>query len=92
MSDSKQPNYDPVYLNARRESKFILIAWAAFGIWVVGFCMLKGYDVDPDQMKVVMGMPSWVFWGIALPWFLAALLTVWFSLFYMKDDPPGRGF
>ena len=36
---------------------------------------------------LVLGFPSWVFWGIALPWLAANLFTFWFCLFRMKDDP-----
>jgi len=34
-------------------------------------------------------MPSWVVWGIAVPWIVADIFTVWFCFFYMKDDDLG---
>ena len=32
-------------------------------------------------------MPSWVFWGVLLPWFVADLFALWFCFFFMADDP-----
>ncbi len=31
-------------------------------------------------------MPDWVFWGVLAPWAAATAFSVWFGLFYMKDD------
>jgi len=78
---------DPVYLHSRRETVFALVTWAVFCLWVVGFCLARGYDVDPADLQTVMGMPSWIFWGVALPWLAANVVTIWFALKFMADDP-----
>lgn len=83
-------SYDPVYLHTRRESLFIIAAWVFFGFWVVGVSLLTGYDVDPDTMKLVAGMPAWIFWGVALPWLASNIFIVWFCLKFMTDDPLGE--
>lgn len=78
---------DPVYLHSRRETKFILIAWVAFALWVVGYCVSQGYDIEADKLKTTFGMPSWIFWGVALPWLMANVVAFWFGLKFMADDP-----
>ena len=83
--DSNSPQYDPFFLRARRETCVILVIWAVFFAWVVGFSTAHGYEVNPETMKTVLGMPWWTFWGVAFPWFLATVLTLWLCFFYLKD-------
>ena len=85
MSEPKK--FVPVYLNSRRESAFVLCTWLVFCVWVVGVCLKNGYDINPDNLQVTMGMPSWVFWGIGLPWLMANVVTIWFALKFVADDP-----
>ncbi|MGB0582563.1 MAG: DUF997 family protein [Limisphaerales bacterium] len=78
---------DPVYLNARRETIFVIVTWCVFCLWVVGYSVNNGYDLDPTQLKTVMGMPAWIFWGVALPWLMANVVAIYFGLKFMADDP-----
>jgi hypothetical protein len=32
----------------------------------------------------------WVVLGVFLPWLVAIVFTLWFSLCYMTDDPPSE--
>ena len=82
--------YDPVYLNCRREAVIILVAWAVCLAWTVGYCHTFGYGLTPEEVTVVAGIPSWVFWGVMVPWMLAAAFSCWFSLWYMADDDLGE--
>jgi len=75
------------FQQSKRELWVILGAWLAFCIWVVGYCALNAYDLDPEQISITFGMPSWVFWGIALPWGCAAAFTVFFGMRIAKDQP-----
>ena len=34
-------------------------------------------------------MPSWVVWGILAPWFVVLGITVWYSLWAMRDEDLG---
>lgn len=78
---------DPLVRSARREMGVVLGFWVVFALWTVLACWWLGYraPLDPDSMKLVMGMPLWVFWGIVIPWLAATLFTIWFALFFMKD-------
>ena len=82
------PPDDPVFLNSRREFLIIMGVWAVCLLWVVPYCYLFGYHTisDPADLKLVLGMPSWVVWGIAVPWLLADIVTIILCLWVIKDD------
>lgn len=98
MNDSPSPDqtalieYDPIFLHSRREAIVIFCVWLAGLVWAVPFCYFNGY-VDPAaavNISTIWGIPSWLFWGIGVPWILADLFTVWFCFFYMADDDLGE--
>ncbi len=76
--------------NARRESLLIMAVWAAALAWTMAVSLALGYGRDPGAVTLVLGMPDWVFWGVALPWLVALLFSVWFCFFFMADDDLGR--
>ena len=87
MDNPDEPGLDPDFLRARREAWWILAIWLACMIWTLGYCGLRGYDVDAASLKLVFGMPSWIFWGVALPWFMATLVSIVFAARVMHDHP-----
>jgi len=84
--------YDPVFLHSRREAVIIFCLWVMALLWVVPFCYFNGYggNVDPNTISMIMGVPTWLFWGIFVPWLVADVFTIWFCFFYMKDDDLGE--
>ncbi len=78
----------------------ILITWCVFCAWVIFSCA-SGYlsndgssteivgDVSPtgSELPTVIGLPAWVFWGIAVPWLFASGFTIWFAIGWLKDEP-----
>ncbi len=87
MIANQSDKRDPVFLNCRRETIVILVAWAVFFLWVTGYCGFAGYNEPGKPVELVLGMPSWVFWGVFVPWFGASAFTVWFALGFIADDP-----
>lgn len=89
MSDRKYD--DPVFLSTRREALVILAVWLLAFCWVVPVCYFTGYPTapSPDEISTTLGMPSWVAWGVALPWFVAALVSIGLCLFFIRDDELG---
>ena len=83
---------DPLVRSSRRELVVVLVFAVVFALWSVGFCAAFGYDkpADGEALKLVMGMPWWVFWGVIVPWAAASLFTFWFALFFMKDHDLSR--
>ncbi|MCH8830620.1 MAG: hypothetical protein IID45_13670 [Planctomycetes bacterium] len=80
--------FDPIFLNSRREAIVIFCLWLTALVWAVPFCYLNGYidDYDPQTFSTTWGIPTWLFWGILVPWIIADIFTTWFCFCYMKDD------
>jgi hypothetical protein len=84
-------DYDPVYLHCRRESVVLLIGFGMFFLWCLGVSYFCGYGLSTEEAaRSVLGIPRWVFWGVAVPWLAADVFTFWFCLFYMAEDPLGE--
>lgn len=82
---------DPVVVHSRREAIVILAAFAVCLVWSVGSCYLMGYHGPSGaELHMVLGMPSWVFWGVLIPWLGADVFGLWFCFVFMADDPLGE--
>ena len=84
---STPPGPDSGFLRARREAAIILASWAACLVWTIAYSHFFGYR--PGPVALVIGIPSWVFFGILVPWVAATAFSVWFSLCCIKDDEDG---
>ena len=71
---------------SRRELWFILLTWLGCCVWVIAYCAVNGYHLNPEEVSTVFGFPSWVFWGVALPWMFANVVTFWFCLRFLKNE------
>lgn len=85
---------DPVLTHSRREAVVIGLAWLASTVYCCGYSYLFGYRragrvLGPDDVRPLLGVPSWVVWGVFVPWGVCTLFTVWFAGFYMADDDLG---
>lgn len=78
-------NMDKDLKQTKKEVKILLLGWLAFASWVLIYCELAAYNQDQESIRIIFGMPSWVFWGIAIPWIFSIIFTIFFSLFVMKD-------
>jgi len=89
------PEPDPVLKHARREALIIGVVWFASMAYTCTYCYLfgtirPGRPLGPQDVHPILGMPSWVFWGIMVPWAACALFTFWFAGFVMADDDLGK--
>ena len=87
MESDFESSPDPVYQSSLREARWILVFWAVFFVWVVGYCSLFGYPAEGEPIATVLGMPAWVFWGIFVPWIVSGAITIWFALTQIEDHP-----
>ena len=83
---------DPVFLNSRREAIAIFLVWFVCLLWAVPVSYMLGYgrDVTPENVSTVMGIPTWTFWGILVPWLAADVATTWLCFVFIKDDDLGQ--
>ena len=94
MSESKpKAEYDPTYMHSLRETYVIIALFAFFCVWSIYVCYNYGY-LSPSETRAtvstVLGMPSWAFWGICLPWIAVDIVAVWFCFFFMEPDDLGE--
>ena len=91
---TRPPDDDPVLRHARREALIILGVWAACTIYCCAYAYLFGYDrpgrpLGAAEVRPVLGVPSWIAWGVFLPWGLCFAFTAWFAGWMMVDDDLG---
>jgi hypothetical protein len=74
-----------------REAKFVGVTWVLMLIFTVTVMISQGYvpvDERPIEPSLILGIPTWVVWGLFIPWFVMILVTWYFAIFYLKDDEP----
>jgi hypothetical protein len=81
---------DPVLRSSRREAVVCFGIWLAACIYTVGYCGAYGYNLDPKTLTFIAGIPTWVFYGILLPWTVCTVVSFWVSNFFMADDDLGE--
>jgi hypothetical protein len=86
---------DPVLKNARREAIIIGLVWLAATTYCCAYSYFAGYNhpgqvLGPQDVRPILGVPSWVFWGIMAPWLICGIFTFWFAGFFMRDDDLGK--
>jgi hypothetical protein len=82
-------------LHARREATIIGLAWLAAMTYCCTYCYLFGYrsqarPLTINDIRPILGMPSWIFWGVIAPWLVCAVFTFVFAGFFMVDDDLGK--
>lgn len=91
MNDRSLPSasVDPLVASSKREALFAAALWLAAVVYTVGYCAWRGYDRTAEDLTFVFGIPDWVFWGIVAPWTFCTVVSIWFALRVMRDDPLG---
>lgn len=79
----------PILQSARREALVVAGLWLASGAWSVTYCAWHGYGNTPDKLHFTLGFPTWIFWGVALPWVLCALISLVVANVLMTDADLG---
>ncbi|MDB4711748.1 YhdT family protein [Verrucomicrobiales bacterium] len=75
------------FKQTKKELFFFLAGWVFFAAWVLIYSYFNAYKDQSQEPSITLGMPSWVFWGIAIPWICATAFTIYISLFVIKDHP-----
>lgn len=89
---AEQYELDPIYLHSRREAVAIFLLWFVCLLWAVPVSYSMGFnqDVVPGEVSTTLGMPSWVFWGLLLPWLVADAVTIYLCFGFIKNDDLGE--
>ena len=78
---------DPIFASSIHEMKAILLIWLVGFVWVIGCCLTFGYRDEGENISTTLGIPSWAFWGVFVPYITLAAITSWFAMCKMKDHP-----
>jgi Protein of unknown function (DUF997) len=76
--------------HSRREALLIVVVWALCLAWSTAVAYFWGYDRPLESIRLILGMPDWVFWGIVVPWAGCLLFSGWFCFYFMADDDLGE--
>ena len=94
-------NEDPLLSSGRREALVVMAIWLAAGLYTVTFCYLYGYGpaegaggadgglAAAGDLRLVLGVPWWVFWGVVVPWVVSTGVHLWFAFSFMGDEDLG---
>lgn len=85
---------DPTLRNARREGWIIFGAWALATtyccVYYYFFGLIRpGRPLGRGDVHPVLGIPSWFFFGVLLPWAVCGLFILIFAGFVMAEDDLG---
>ena len=72
------------YQRSRREALIAGALWLIFAIWVTTVSYQLGY-LHNDR-STMLGVPSWVFWGVLVPWVAAVVANSIYAFFILADD------
>jgi len=84
------PPDDPVLRSSRREAVVTMSIWFIAMVYSVGFCVRHGYNRPLEEITYVWGFPTWIFWGVVVPWVVCAGVTIWFATCFMTSDSLGE--
>ena len=74
------------YALCLKEFKF---AFSATMIYIFLSCAISyvlGYNKTVEEISIIWGIPSWVLFGVVIPWVLMVLLTAYYGFFVMEGD------
>lgn len=74
------------YLLCLKEFKIGAVVTALFIFISSLISYMMGYNRDPQTVKLIMGFPDWVFWGIIVPWVGIVTFTFVYGMFIMEGD------
>lgn len=84
----QRPDTGASFRQSKRELVYMLAAWVVAFIWVVGYAKFNAYSREQGEpLGLVLGIPSWAFYGWLMPLMVANVYTLWFCLRFMKDEP-----
>ena len=90
-SEPRKParRIDPLVHSSFREALLVSGIWLAAMVWSISVCHLMGYNRSAGELKLVLGFPDWVFWGIVVPWITCTVVSCVFGAFYVRDGDLG---
>lgn len=80
---------DPLVRSAFREALLVSGIWFTAAVWSITVCYTMGYRQTPAELRLVLGFPDWIFYGIVVPWTTCTVISCWFGLVFVRDGDLG---
>jgi hypothetical protein len=81
--------WDPAYLDCLRELWVIVAVFVMLLAWTIGLSYFIGYgEAAGKPVALIAGIPRWFVWGVAAPWVVGTVVSIYFALVYMTDHEP----
>lgn len=80
---------DPLLAHSRREAVAVVLLWATAALWTLGYCSYYGYQANAEPI-LLLGVPSWVVWGVFLPWTACTCASTFLASVYIRDADLGK--
>ncbi|MGI6075167.1 MAG: DUF997 family protein [Pyramidobacter sp.] len=74
------------YALCLKEFKIAAVTTMAYILICCCLCWFLGYNKEPSQITLIAGIPSWIVWGVVVPWVVMVIFTVIYSFFIMEGD------
>ncbi|MFN9719747.1 MAG: DUF997 family protein [Planctomycetota bacterium] len=81
---------DPLVQSSLREALIVSSLWLGAAIWSIGTCYSMGYHRKAEDLRLVLGFPDWIFWGIVIPWTTCTIISIGFGLLFVRDGDLGQ--
>jgi hypothetical protein len=81
---------DPLVHSSFREAILVTCIWLSAAIWSISVCYSRGYHLKSEDLKIVLGFPDWVFWGIVVPWTSCTVVSIVFGLIFFREGDLGK--
>ena len=71
------------------EARIAGLVWLIAGVVCCSTMYHLGYvppEARPDEPNLIFGFPSWVFYGLVIPWVVLVFVIWGFAAFILRDD------
>ena len=58
--------------------------WLGFAVWVITVSYRLGYQTH--EYTTTLGLPTWIVWGVLVPWLAAVVMNTVLAFAIMADD------
>jgi len=80
---------DPLLRSAKRELWVSATVWLVALVWSVGYSYKYGYYLKPEELTFAFGFPSWIFYGVVMPWTVCVLVSGALAFGFIQDADLG---
>ena len=76
---------DPRYRQCNREALISVAVFLVSFVIIGGVSLLLGYGKPADEISLIVGFPTWYFYGVVVGGILIALLPIPVVLLFFKE-------